>query len=189
MSNDKGIVVKWFGRRYGDALVRETQSAIRRCAETVRKATQKNLSVSGQDLATDAGLNRVKSPKANLRIGKTKVHGLTRHNTGGSIGSLRYVYWNSYEKRWTTASTPPNPPHKQTGHLRKSIGVQYAPDGLSARVGPRDKLKYGRIQELGGTAGKAKLPPRPYLYPAFSSNVPLMQQIMLHALERAKNVL
>jgi phage gpG-like protein len=70
-----------------------------------------------------------------------------------------------------TPSAPGDPPSLVTGTLRRSITVD-APTGPAnrrvIRVGPR--VVYGRIQELGGIAGRgAVLPPRPYVRPAFAA--------------------
>ena len=69
-----------------------------------------------------------------------------------------------------TPSGPGQPPSLISGALRRSITVE-APErtaqGWAISVGPT--IVYGRIQELGGTAGNgARLPPRPYMRPAWA---------------------
>lgn len=80
-------------------------------------------------------------------------------------------------------SAPGTPPHKQTGHLRSSIGFEFAPDQLSAKVGPKDLMKYGRVHEFGDP--EAGLPARPYLGPAFRKALPIMQKKIRDALKKA----
>lgn len=69
-----------------------------------------------------------------------------------------------------TTSRPGEPPSLVTGNLRRSITVT-GPTAVTTaswrgEVGPT--AIYGRIQELGGIAGRgAELPARPYLMPAF----------------------
>ncbi|MFI1535582.1 hypothetical protein [Streptomyces anandii] len=77
---------------------------------------------------------------------------------------------SSHPKGTPTPSAPGEPPSLVTGTLRRSIKVTGpAPAGLGrwlAEVGPT--AVYGRVQELGGTAGHgAELPPRPYVQPAY----------------------
>ncbi|MEU6347233.1 HK97 gp10 family phage protein [Streptomyces sp. NPDC046977] len=76
---------------------------------------------------------------------------------------------SSHPKGTPTPSAPGEPPSLVTGTLRRSIKVVGPiPAGFGkwlAEVGPT--AVYGRIQELGGTAGYAELPPRPYVMPAY----------------------
>jgi phage gpG-like protein len=72
-----------------------------------------------------------------------------------------------------TPSSPGQPPSLVSGDLRRSIEATWptAIDGpltggmYTIAVGPT--IVYGRIQELGGRAGRGStLPPRPYMAPA-----------------------
>ncbi|MFJ8606376.1 hypothetical protein ACIRH0_04180 [Streptomyces sp. NPDC093675] len=77
---------------------------------------------------------------------------------------------SSHPKGTPTPSNPGDPPSLVTGTLRRSTKVTGpVPAGMGrwlAEVGPT--AVYGRVQELGGTAGRgAELPPRPYVQPAF----------------------
>jgi phage gpG-like protein len=83
-----------------------------------------------------------------------------------------------------TPSAPGEPPALVTGNLRRSISV-FGPDpttvggfpGWTARIGPT--AVYGRVQELGGDAGRAMLPPRPYMQPAYDEVHPLLRGIFV----------
>jgi hypothetical protein len=80
---------------------------------------------------------------------------------------------SSHPKGTPTPSAPGEPPSLVTGTLRRSIKVTGpVPAGLGrwlAEVGPT--AVYGRVQELGGTAHFAELPPRPYVQPAYEQLV------------------
>jgi len=81
---------------------------------------------------------------------------------------------SSHQKGTPTPSQPGEPPSLITGTLRRSIKVRGpVPAGYGrwlAEVGPT--AVYGRVQELGGTAGRgAELPPRPYVQPAYEQLV------------------
>ncbi|MCX5285696.1 HK97 gp10 family phage protein [Streptomyces sp. NBC_00198] len=81
---------------------------------------------------------------------------------------------SSHPKGTPTPSAPGDPPSLVTGTLRRSIKVKGpVPAGFGrwlAEVGPT--AVYGRVQELGGTAGRGSvLPPRPYVQPAFEQLV------------------
>ena len=74
-----------------------------------------------------------------------------------------------------TNSMPGEPPALVSGDLRRSVKQdrieQIGPTRFSGQVGPT--IEYGRIQELGGEAGRgAILPSRPYLQPAFENALP-----------------
>lgn len=68
-----------------------------------------------------------------------------------------------------TPSPPGQPPARISGHLRGSLsptGPIPTAGGFTGSIGPT--AVYGRIQELGGRAGRnhsITLPPRPYLAP------------------------
>ena len=89
-----------------------------------------------------------------------------------------------------TPSAPGEPPSLITGSLRRSITVD-GPDRRGAnrweaRVGPT--IIYGRIQELGGTAGRgAHLPARPYMAPALDVSRDRIQDILAAAWRDALN--
>ncbi|WP_369043512.1 hypothetical protein [Streptomyces sp. Midd1] len=77
---------------------------------------------------------------------------------------------SSHAKGTPTPSAPGEPPSLVSGTLRRSMKVVGpVPAGFGrwlAEVGPT--AVYGRIQELGGTAGRgAELPARPYVMPAY----------------------
>lgn len=82
-------------------------------------------------------------------------------------------------------SKPGEPPHKQTGHLRESIGPEFAPDGMTAKVGPRDLMAYGRVHEFGDKDEGGNLPARPFLGPAFDECAPKIQAKILADLKKA----
>lgn len=70
-----------------------------------------------------------------------------------------------------TPSTPPDPPHVQTGTLRASISWAPIAGGKSRIVGPTTQAWYGRIHEFGGWftrkgGGKAYYPRRAFMHPA-----------------------
>jgi hypothetical protein len=77
-----------------------------------------------------------------------------------------------HRKGTKTGSVPPAPPWRISGDLRRAVKKQparrVAVDVWSGQAGP--KIVYGRIQELGGFAGRnhrTHLPARPYLKPAW----------------------
>ncbi|MFE7930753.1 hypothetical protein ACFU6S_18820 [Streptomyces sp. NPDC057456] len=81
---------------------------------------------------------------------------------------------SSHAKGTPTPSAPGEPPSLVSGALRRSTKVVGPiPVGFGrwlAEAGPT--AVYGRIQELGGTAGRgAELPPRPYVQPAYEQIV------------------
>lgn len=80
----------------------------------------------------------------------------------------------SHQAGTPTPSPPGSPPALITGTLRRSIKVTspqaHGVLGWSVSVGPT--AIYGRIQELGGNAGRnhaTRLPPRPYLAPSLQA--------------------
>lgn len=80
----------------------------------------------------------------------------------------RHLQLLSHAPRTPTPSAPGSPPATITGALSESLHIE-GPAAIAgralARLGPTSP--YGRIQELGGTAGwGARLPARPYLGPA-----------------------
>ncbi len=77
------------------------------------------------------------------------------------------------------ASTPGEPPRRQTGALRDSLTVALAPDRLSARVGT--DLDVGAQLEFGTQA----IAPRPWLAPAAENVAPKIQARIEAAVRQA----
>ena len=185
--------LSWQGGEYSNRLHKELQRAVERSAIMVRDKAKELLNVPGQAAVTPLGLNRARgkgvgkltTTQKNLRIfaqGLQTVQNLktvTSKKTGktlrfgGSMGGVDRIYWNNDTRKWTTASAPGTPPHRQSGNLRK-IAYEKTHNGLKAKVGPQQGLVYARVQELGskGSGGKRSminLPARPYMRPAFES--------------------
>jgi phage gpG-like protein len=83
---------------------------------------------------------------------------------------------SSHPKGTPTPSAPGEPPSLVSGQLRRSIKVEgprkLGPGLYQARIGPT--AAYGRVQELGGMAGRGRassLPARPYVAPALKGLV------------------
>jgi hypothetical protein len=102
----------------------------------------------------------------------------------------RQLGLKSHQAGTETPSEPGEPPALVTGTLRRSIHVEGPhPEGFGGwvvRVGPT--VIYGRIQELGGDAGRghaARLPARPYMKPAFEAVTPRLGEIYRAAWGRA----
>ena len=82
-----------------------------------------------------------------------------------------------------TPSRPGEPPSLVTGNLRRSVrtrGPYRSGRGYTALVGPT--AVYGRVQELGGPAGRGlrtQLPARPYLQPALRDSRADIRRIFL----------
>ena len=91
---------------------------------------------------------------------------------------------SSHPKGTPTPSMPGRPPSLVTGTLRRSIQVQ-GPTSIGthtfqASIGPT--AVYGRIQELGGVAGRgARLPARPYMQPAVEHSKPVLESLFREA--------
>lgn len=66
-------------------------------------------------------------------------------------------------------STPPDPPHLQTGDLRKAIFT--GQDEWTGRVyvGPTRQVKYGKVHEFGGEFGGRNFPRRAFMHPALEN--------------------
>jgi hypothetical protein len=80
-----------------------------------------------------------------------------------------------------TPSPPGTPPARIDGHLARSVNTTPARRvgayRWEGKVGPT--AAYGRIQELGGQAGRnhtATLPPRPYLKPTTLAERPAIRR-------------
>lgn len=86
-----------------------------------------------------------------------------------------------------TPSQPGQPPSLVSGALRRSITTQGPTlDGDDWVVSVAPTIVYGRIQELGGTAGRgAQLPARPYMAPAWAALPARLQTIMQQAWNEA----
>jgi hypothetical protein len=103
-----------------------------------------------------------------------RMHSATRKATGDGIkllqrrthGRLSRYY---HPPNTPTPSPPGEPPARISGHLRGSLkptGPIPTGTGYRGELGPT--AVYGRIQELGGQAGRnhsVTLPPRPYVAP------------------------
>lgn len=177
----------WHGEPYKRKLLRELQIATRQGAERVRRnAVQTQLNTSGKSATSKAGLNRGSAgdriarasrltnlKTIRLKSGQTlRFGGTFQTKRKKKTASISRVYWYGEPlHRWVQSSFPGTPPHKQTGTLQRSIAVETATHGLSAKVGPGQKLKYARMQELGGRTKFGTLPPRPYMAPAFNAEL------------------
>lgn len=189
--------LNWQGEPYKRRLLRELQRATRQGAKRVqRNAKETQLNTSGQAATNKSGMNRGSVVQRFRRVDQSlddrrEISWITSKGSRKTIvmGTYRFkgrhakkrtfridrVYWYGNPLfRWVQSSQPGTPPHKQTGTLQRSIAVEVASHGLKAKVGPGQKLKYARIQELGGK-GMLNLPPRPYMRPALMAE---LQKIM-----------
>lgn len=184
----------WKGDQEVARVTQALQAAVQAGAHLVRNQAIKLLSVEGTAVTTPHGIGAYPNggkPKNLFDRGLGQVHDLkviklkkTTLAFGGTLGNNSRIYWNDYRGLWTQSSKPGTPPHKQTGHLAQSIGVQPTNGDLGARIGPRNTMVYGRIQELGGKAGPRRritLPPRPYMKPAFFTCYKQVMQLLKHA--------
>lgn len=124
-----------------------------------------NLQVTGaDDLA--AALDQV----------KRRVHQATRRAVTTAMGQVHeqtqvLLSLTSHPPGTPTPSPPGAPPSRVTGHLLGSLSPTGPIDSggsVTGRLGPT--AVYARIQELGGVTGaghRTRLPPRPYLRPAY----------------------
>jgi phage gpG-like protein len=97
----------------------------------------------------------------------------------------------SHAKGTPTPSPPGDAPALVSGALRRSITVKDSSySGMyAAEIGPT--IIYGRIQELGGIAGRghhAHLPARPYLRPALEFSLPAIAEAYRAAWSSAMGV-
>jgi len=196
--------LKWNGPIVLSRINREIKQAVRQGAERVRRAAKDPiLNKSGKVLTTKAGLNKGKTLAERWNRGVRELKGLNVVNLGSKQlafgGSTTFtdkkskqvivvdrVYWYGEPlHRWVQSSTPGTPPHKQTGHLQRSIAVEIVNDGLRAKIGPGQGLRYARIQELGGKTRFGTLPPRPYMAPALTMTQSAIVQDFFRAIARA----
>jgi phage gpG-like protein len=183
------VKIAWNAKKYVQNVNRQTAASIRRASQLVIKTTRTALDKPGENAVSP--LNTVKK-KDRFESGASRIQGLQSHGVrhfGGSIDidnkTVKGVYWNAAAHKWTTASAPGTPPHKQTGLLRRRIDAEYSRNGLTAKVGPRDGLVYGRVQELGGPTWRATLPPRPYLGPSFDAVKDMCNRIIKYGIKKA----
>lgn len=116
-------------------------------------ARLKQAAVVGMDEAANVVANQV---RANLsRPGKFR--NFSRQATRKD---------KAFVKQFGFVDPPGGMPRKRLGDLGDSVTFD-RPTSLRRRIGPGKTVKYGRIHELGGTAGNgAYIPARPYLRPA-----------------------
>lgn len=116
------------------------------------------------------------------------MHAASRLATGQALHLIERnakaeLTTSSHRADERTPSMPGEPPSLVTGNLRRSITVtgptKVGPAGWRGQVGPT--AIYGRIQELGGRAGRTTLPARPYLAPAFAESLPEIRAIFKRA--------
>lgn len=192
--------LQWRGPQYQARVENEVKKAIRISAGKVRTAAVRLLNVGGSAATKDlnkqtgkafAGMTTTEKNDKIKSDGIAKISGLktvksgkTTLRFGGTSGGASRVYWyGSPLNRWTTASQPGTPPHRQTGTLKR-ISIETARGGMSAKVGPGYGLKYARIQELGGK-GMINLAPRPYMRPAFEQCLDEIQATIKSAMKAA----
>ena len=192
----------WQGGAFSARLQGELRQAVQKSARLVRRAAVDLLNVTGKAATRDLnrssskafkGLNKTQKNALIFSNGMAKIKGLKTIKSvktgasltmGGSHNGVKGIYWyGSPLNRWVSSSPAGSPPHKQSGQLQK-IAVEYSQGDYKARIGPQQGLKYARIQELGGK-GLIRLPPRPYMRPAFESQQEAIMFQFALALQRA----
>jgi hypothetical protein len=192
----------WQGGAFAARLQGELRQAVQKSARLVRRAAVILLDVTGKAATRDLnrssskafkGLNKTQKNALIFSNGMAKIKGLKTIKSvktgasltmGGSHNGVKGIYWyGSPLNRWVSSSPAGSPPHKQSGNLQK-INVEYSQGDYKARIGPQQGLKYARIQELGGK-GLIRLPPRPYMRPAFESQQEAIMFQFALALQRA----
>ena len=192
----------WQGGAFTARLQRELSRAVRQAAGKVRNKAVELLNVTGKAATRDLnrssgkafkGLNKTQKNALIKSNGMAKIKGLKTIKSvktgasltmGGSHNGVKGIYWyGSPLNRWVSSSPAGSPPHKQTGNLQK-IAIEYSQGDYKAKIGPQQGLKYARIQELGGK-GLIRLPPRPYMRPAFESQQEAIMFQFALALQRA----
>jgi phage gpG-like protein len=196
--------LKWNGPVILSRVEREVKRAVRQGAERVRRAAKDPLlNRSGKTQTGASGINRG-NLAARWNRGVQGMRNLSIINLGPSQlafgGTYRYqdrrnrnhtyqidrVYWYGEPlHRWVQSSFPGTAPHKQTGTLQRSIAVETINDGMRAKVGPGNGLRYARIQELGGRTRFGTLPERPYMGPALRMTQSAILQDFYKAVARA----
>jgi hypothetical protein len=192
----------WQGGAFAARLQGELRQAVQKSARLVRRAAVILLDVTGKAATRDLnrssskafkGLNKTQKNALIFSNGMAKIKGLKTIKSvktgasltmGGSHNGMKGIYWyGSPLNRWVQSSPAGSPPHKQHGDLQK-INIEYSQGDYKARIGPQQGLKYARIQELGGK-GLIRLPPRPYMRPAFESQQEAIMFQFAMALQRA----
>ena len=192
----------WQGGDYTARLHRELARAVRQSAGKVSNAAKTLLKKTGkaatrslnrQSSKDFKGLTRTQQNALTFSKGMSKIKGLKTIKSvkigasltmGGSYKGTDRIYWYGDPlHRWVQSSAPGTPPHFQSGNLEQ-IAIEPSQGGLKAKVGPKHGLKYARIQELGGK-GLIRLPPRPYMRPAFESQQQAIMFQFALAIQRA----
>jgi phage gpG-like protein len=193
--------LQWNGPVIISRVHREIKQAVRKGSERVRRAAKDPiLNKSGKVATTLAGMNRgtlaqrwnrgVKG-STNLKVINLKPNPLAFGGTYRATYKKKHhrvdrVYWYGDPlHRWVQSSMPGDPPHKQSGHLQRSIAVEVINDGMRAKIGPGNGLVYARIQELGGKTRFGTLPPRPYMQPALAAEQSAILQDFHRAVAKA----
>ena len=192
----------WQGGAFAARLQGELRQAVQKSARLVRRAAVILLDVTGKAATRDLnrssskafkGLNKTQKNALIFSNGMAKIKGLKTIKSvktgasltmGGSHNGMKGIYWyGSPLNRWVQSSPAGSPPHKQSGNLQK-VAIEYSQGNYKAKIGPQQGLKYARIQELGGK-GLIRLPPRPYMRPAFESQQEAIMFQFALALQRA----
>ena len=123
-----------------------------------------------------------------------RMHSATRKATGDGIKLLQRRTHSRLSRYYHPPNTPTpappgGPPARISGHLRGSLtptGPYATGTGYTGQLGPT--AVYGRIQELGGQAGRnhsVTLPPRPYLEPTVRDSRNDLRRLYVDAWARA----
>lgn len=125
-------------------------------------ARLREAAVAGMDMAANEVANQV-------RVNLSKPGRFKSFATQASKKDKAYV------RKYGFVDAPGGMPRLRTGNLRRSVTWD-RPRALARRIGPGQSVKYGRIHELGGVAGKGGssvyIPARPYLRPALATAGP-----------------
>ena len=118
--------------------------------------------VAGMDMAANEVANQV-------RVNLSKPGRFKSFSEQASKRDKAYV------RKYSFVDPPGGMPRLRTGNLRRSVTWDRK-GNLVRRIGPSKAVKYGRIHELGGFAGKGGnsvyIPARPYLRPALATAGP-----------------
>jgi phage gpG-like protein len=116
-------------------------------------ARLREAAVAGMDSAANEVANQV-------RVNLSKPGRFKSFWSQASKSQKRYV------REYGFVDPPGGMPRLRSGNLQKSVTYD-RPTALRRRIGPNNTIKYGRIHELGGSAGNGSyIPARPYLRPA-----------------------